>query len=244
MANTNTINNNDIKQFILRIDFQTRMPTEKIVTDLKCFFQRLEERKLLGFEVSLDTQNKSSSVEQKNFTDIVMVGDDGKTFVLSPKENCLYLQSNVYIDNSVYKDIVKALVAACRSEECCQAKRIGLRYINELECKTPRSFNAVLNKKFATVIKNMLTPEDTTRAIAVQFRTVNEQSLKVQYGVFNKFFPSVLKNYDIVIDIDSFSTSLVDVHAWESIITSLNHNAFATFAEMVSPIYMEKKKNG
>ena len=90
----------------------------------------------------------------------------------------------------------------------------------------------------------MLTPEDTTRAIAVQFRTVNEQSLKVQYGVFNKFFPSVLKNYDIVIDIDSFSTSLVDVHAWESIITSLNHNAFATFAEMVSPIYMEKKKNG
>lgn len=238
-----TIVNNDIKQFILRIDFQVTIPINELMSALRADFLRVEERKIVGFEVSVNIPQNTSELHKKDFTDIVFIKDPNVTLTLSPKDNSLVLMSTTYVNNSVYKDICSKIVDVCSRIKDCSARRIGLRYINEIPCPKLSHVSKIFQKRFATVVKNMISSEDTCRAIAVQIRNCDDRSLKIQYGFLNKFFPAILKNYDLLLDIDSATTVATNVSCWENTVKELNHAAYNAFIEMTTEKYIEDKKN-
>lgn len=240
---SNTIINNDIKQFIFRIDFNAAPPIDALVAALKNDFSRIENRQLVGFEVSVNIPQSKSELSQKDFTDIVLVKDPNVTLTLSAKDNSLCFVSLSYLDNTVYKEISKKIIDVCKNIDNCSARRIGLRYINEIQCSNLSHISKIFQKKFATVVKNMISTQDTSRVIAVQMRNCEDYFLQIQYGTLNKFFPAILKNYDLLLDIDSVSNYNTEVEQWEDTIKKLNHAAYETFSNMVTDTYIRSKKN-
>jgi len=72
----------------------------------------------------------------------------------------------------------------------------------------------------------------------------NNEGMKMrfQYGIPNKFYPSVITVFDLVLDIDSFIESESSVNEWEGIISKLNHAAYGKFVKEINPNYIEDLK--
>lgn len=237
-----TLVNNDIKQFILRIDFQSPLPTIELVEALKDDFSRVENRKIVGFEVAVNLPKNTSALSQKDFTDLVLVKDH-LTLTLSAKDNSLYIAATSYLDNTVYKSISDRIIDVCRSTGECSAKRIGMRYINEIACPKITAISRIFKKSYSSVVRNMISTHDTNRAVAIQIRNCDDYTLRIQYGVLNKFFPAVIKNYDLLLDIDSSTIGEISIDRWSETIKKLNHAAYDSFVNIVTEAYIESKKN-
>jgi uncharacterized protein (TIGR04255 family) len=69
-----------------------------------------------------------------------------------------------------------------------------------------------------------------------------ELKLRLQYGVPNKFYPSSITTYDLLLDIDSYTESNYNVNDWESIISKLNHSAYELFLKEMNEIFIGQLK--
>jgi len=63
--------------------------------------------------------------------------------------------------------------------------------------------------------------------------------VRVQYGIFNKFYPAVIRNLDVTLDIDVYYGGLRPIAEWTEDIRMYNHAAFDKFKEYVEPSYIE-----
>ena len=52
---------------------------------------------------------------------------------------------------------------------------------------------------------------------------------RVQYGIPNRFYPSIISNYDLVLDIDVYSGGSMGLDVWDDNIREYNHAAYDTF---------------
>lgn len=62
---------------------------------------------------------------------------------------------------------------------------------------------------------------------------------RVQFGVFNKFYPSIIANYDITLDIDVYCSGLIPIDSWNESIKRYNHLAYDTFISYIRDKYLE-----
>lgn len=243
--NENTIQNNCIKQFILRIDFADDFPIVDLLNGLRNLFIRVEERKLLEVEFTINSGANFHNVSKKDHTDQVLVGENGATLTLSNQHKAIIFSSNYYLDNSVYKELLAKIISVCSSvaDSKIYAKRIGLRYVNEFPCSKLFKIGKIFQRGYATAIKNLLQDENVNRAILVQFRKKDDYNSKIQFGIINKFFPAEIINYDLLLDIDSYFTLSASVDQWDEIIKNLNHNSFSIFNNFICEKYIKELKN-
>lgn len=235
---------NKLKTFLLRIDLinDDECRIAKIVEKMSKFFDRTEKRQVNNFTVNFTINN--SNVTQKESFDYVLTSEANPiSMTFSETHNAFWLESKQYRSNEIYKDVINKTIGVI-VEECgeFQSKRIGLRYVNEFECDKLRNITNVYGKRLSTIVKTMIHCGIQSRLIGMEEYNNEGYKMRLQYGIPNKFYPSVLSVYDLLLDIDSYTDSTNTIDEWNEVITNLNHAAYNKFISEMNPKYIEGLK--
>lgn len=242
--NIRTLRNNAIKQFILRIDFGINEIAylQEIINEMSTFFERTEQRIINGIMFKLNNGNPEA-VKSEDFDYVLVSESKGISLTFSKAQNALWFETVNYCDSSVYKELSTRLADVFRKRDSSLiATRIGMRFINEFKCSSISDIKKVFKAKYFNVIKSMLEEEDTSRAIAYIEYNRNSYKLRSQFGITNKYYPSVINNYDTIFDIDSYLDIQVKVCDWDGIIAELNHKAYDEFINKINEKYLGELK--
>lgn len=238
----NTLAKNEIKKFILRVDLinNEQLDIAKIAEKMSEHFDRTEKKQINRF--SINFTKGSSEVTQGDSFDYVLVSEEKSISMTFSETQCAFwLKSNHYKDNSLYKEIMsnvfKVVGSLCGE---VKSKRLGLRYINEFKCKTKRNISKIYGKRLSSLVRAMVSEEDMqSRVIGMEEYNNDGFKMRFQYGIPNKFYPSVIAVFDLLLDIDSFIESESSVNEWEEIISMLNHAAYEKFVKEINPKFIE-----
>lgn len=242
MQNTSerTLTRNQIKEFILRIDYRGELPLENLSNALKSFCVRTEIREVSGVSMTISPKSLVPKVEPTNQKEYVFVKDSQSVISVSPSNHCIVFHSSMYTDNQVYTDIVEAIACAC---EGITAHRIGLRYINRYSCEKESQITKVFATPYSTAVKSLLVADNVSRAICVLNQSVGDGlCCQIQFGIPNEFYPSKISVYNLLLDIDSFIFAEVLSDKWSKIIARLNHVAYDMFLKVVHSRQIELMK--
>lgn len=245
MPINNTLAKNEIKNFILRVDLinDSQLEISKIAEKMSEFFDRTEKKQINKFSISFT--KGSSEVTQGGSFDYVLVSEEKSlSMTFSETQYAFWLESNQYKDNSLYKGIIKNLINILESFGVeIKSKRIGLRYINQFQCKTKRNIGKIYGKRLSSLVRAMLSEEDIqSRVIGMEEYNNDGSKMRFQYGIPNKFYPALITVFDLLMDIDSFVESESGPDEWEEILSGLNHAAYGKFIKEINPKYLEDLK--
>ena len=238
---TKTLQNNKITQFILKIDL---MPG--VTIDFKSVAEALSgdygsARNELHVNYNVD-MNKVE-VKKEEFLTFVL----GKAPDVSLRLNCfeksILLSSTKYNDNSIYKGKLHSIVSILKdiSPEV-SASRIGMRFINTFPCSKPSDIGKYLISTEANCIKEALKREKISRAILVHEFQYGDYQVRVQCGIPNKFYPSVISNYELILDIDVFGLGSQPLERWEESVDEYNHGAYDSFLAYIKPSLLDEMR--
>ncbi|MFQ1746571.1 TIGR04255 family protein [Aeromonas veronii] len=230
---------NLVSAFLLRIDFLELKQdcVTALCNKLAPQFKNIERRQATNLKVEVNSQGQSS-LQQVNSYDVILNSpQELLSLTLSSEGSYILIEAGKYRSNSVYKGIISDIVDVCSEKfPDVLSKRIGLRYINEFSCKGIKDIGKIFSKRTSTVTKG-ISGQDVTkisRAIAMEEHLVGDGRIRLQYGVPNKFYPSEIVSYDLLLDIDSFIEASIEVNEWSNEISKLNHAAYAVFTECMN----------
>jgi uncharacterized protein (TIGR04255 family) len=241
-----TLYNNEIKKFILKIDFVSNDVSDfaSLVNNISKNFTRLEQRTHINYNINLNLKQDKEEVRKEQTPDYVLINDTTSlNLTFSTFQNALIIETAKYVNNESYKECLRLVGNAIMELSInIQCKRIGMRYINSFQCKSPKEIGKVLSKEKAKMLSGICKEEQLSRVIVQEEYNTDSSKLRVQYGVPNKFYPAVMKTYDILLDIDSYDDSTHPFDEWDDIIKNLNHLAYRVFVESMNYQYIEKLK--
>ncbi len=241
-----TLYNNEIKKFILKIDFVSNDVSDfaSLVNNISKNFTRLEQRTHINYNINLNLKQDKEEVRKEQTPDYVLINDTTSlNLIFSTFQNALIIETAKYVNNESYKECLRLVGNAIMELSInIQCKRIGMRYINSFQCKSPKEIGKVLSKEKAKMLSGICNEEQLSRVIVQEEYNTDSSKLRVQYGVPNKFYPAVMKTYDILLDIDSYDDSTHPFDEWDDIIKNLNHLAYSVFVESMNDQYIEKLK--
>jgi len=123
-----------------------------------------------------------------------------------------------------------------------ESKRIGLRYINEFPCNDIKTVSKIFNKRLSAIIKQMINGKSQSRVIGMEEYNNDGFKIRFQYGIPNKYYPSAINVFDLVLDIDSYIEISSPANEWEDLIKILNHSAYTYFITEMNENYLEGLK--
>lgn len=239
--NSKTLLNNKIDQFILRIDL-----AQTPAVDFKELAEKLsndygEVRTELHVNYNVDM--KKVNVTREEFLKYILGTAPQITLTLDCFEKCIVLESSHYDNNGVYKQRLANIVALIREMQPeASAQRIGMRYINKFPCLKPSEISKYFNTAEANNIKSTLKQKNISRAVLVHEYQFGDYQARVQCGIPNKYYPSVISNYELVLDIDVFGLGVQHIDSWEEAVRDYNHGAYDMFLHYVKPSLLEDLK--
>lgn len=242
--NSNTLSKNHISSFILKIDLSKDdiIDFHKIANAISKSYHRIETRKQSGFQFNL--QEKTAAIDKVESIDYVLSLDSPQIeIVFSINQNSIIFTSSQYRDNKIYKDRIQEIIDLIKLEYTeLNANRIGMRFINEYNCNELKKVNNIFNKNISNNIKAMADKEFISRVISQEEYNFSDSKLRLQYGIPNRFYPGLLNNYDLILDIDSYVDSRIIISEWASTLSNLNHNAYRIFKESMNLNLIESLK--
>lgn len=241
-----TLYNNEIKKFILKIDFVSNEVNDfaSIVNNISKQFTRLEQRTHINYNINVDLKQDKEEVRKEQTPDYVLI-DEMKSLNLtfSTFQNALIIETAKYVNNISYKECLKivkdSIIELALNIQC---KRIGMRYINSFQCKALKEIGKILSKEKAKVLSGICHEDQLSRAIVQEEYNTDNSKLRLQYGMPNKFYPAVMTTYDILLDIDSYDDSTHPFEEWDDVIRNLNHMAYGAFIRSMNSQYIENLK--
>ena len=245
MENVNTLTNNGIKKFILRFDFQANAPElnfSEMMNSLSHLFDRVEQ--ISTPNINLELKGEDPLVTKQNLVRYHLINADSKLMlILSPADTAFWIDSPSYKNNTTYKVLIPDILNAFLTlHPKNKIKRIGMRFINEYECKDINGIRKILSKDKANSVVSMLRNNYLTRVLCQEEYNYDDSKLRIVFGVPNKYYPSKLLNYDIVIDIDSYDESPdISIDNF-GVIDNLNHRAYSAFTNSINVQFLEKLK--
>ena len=238
-----TLPKNKIAQFILRIDLpkDCALSFRKLALDLKDEYVRFVENTEHNVHLDMDTQQ----VTQRDFINYVLLADNGVQLLLNTSQKFISLESNSYVDNSVYEDRLTSIIEKinCQGIVGMMSSRIGMRFINLFPCEKKEGIKKILQKPNDKAIIDSLSKENLNRSVFVEQYNYSNFYVRVQYGIFNKFYPAIIKNLDLTLDIDVYYGGLTPIIEWAEVIRTFNHAAFVKFREYVEPSYIDTMRD-
>lgn len=233
-----TLLNNKIDQFILRIDL-----TPDAMVDFKQLAEKLtsdygDARTELHVNYNIDMQKVE--VKKEEFLKYIMGKAPQITLTLDSFERSIVLESNHYDNNSVYKQRLSKIIALIKEMQPeSSALRIGMRYINKFPCLKSSEISKYFNSSEANNIKNTLQRSNISRAMLVHEYQFGDYQARIQCGIPNKYYPSVISNYELILDIDVFGLGVQGIDEWENSIRDYNHGAYDMFIRYIKPSLLE-----
>ena len=236
--NEQTLPKNKITQFILRIDLPKDciLDFRRLALDLKDDYVRFVENTEHNVHLDFDRH----SVTERDFINYVLHADNGVQLLLNTSQKIISFESNSYIDNSVYVDRLSLIIEKINNQGILDlmSSRIGMRFINSFPCDKKEGIKKILQKPNDKAIIDSLAKTNLNRSVFVEQYNNGDYFVRVQYGIFNKFYPAVIRNLDITLDIDVYYGGLTPIADWTEKIRSYNHAAFDKFKEYVKPSYI------
>ena len=238
------LHKNSIKKFILRVDLMK--PNDSVVAlianNLTQYFDRLEKRQITGFTVNFTKGESEMSQQQAN--DFVLISEkQALSMTFSEHQNSFWLMCDHYQSNKVYKELLYNTIKTINEiSSDIVAKRIGLRFINEFQCEHIKRISQIYGKRLASITKKMITVNKLSRVIGMEEYIYDDYKLRLQYGIPNKFYPSIISIRELLLDIDSYIDRKVLLNSWEGVVSQLNHNAYKIFSEEINPKMFEEMK--
>lgn len=238
--NERTLKKNKVGQFILRIDLEksTDVDFRKLSEMLADDYSTTQTELHVNYCVNI----KAGQVDKEDYIKFVLKSP-GVKLTIDSFQKCITIESNKYEDNSIYKErIAKIIELLTLSNPDLNSERIGLRYINIFPCEKPADISKILNTCEAKSVKDSLSHDNIARSILIQEFQHEDCMTRVQFGVFNKFYPSIIANYDITLDIDVYCSGLIPIDSWNESIKRYNHLAYDTFISYIRDKYLESLK--
>lgn len=243
------LNNNPIELFILKIDLNIldKNLVDFLIENINKFFERKEAQLLTNYKFIVDPQNtENNKVEVDNKEenmDYLLINDAKQmTLKFSIINKFIYFQSKKYIDYHTYNEVFEEIINLLRERDDIHSKRIGMRFINKIFCEKQSQIKSVLKSNYANTITNSLKNDNISRLIYLEELNLNQIKAKVQMGLPNRYYPSLLKDFEIVLDIDVFSDYLQTVDNWNLILKDLNKISYETFLNYLTPKFIESLK--
>lgn len=237
--NEQTLPKNKITQFILRIDLpkDCTLNFRQLALDLKDDYVRFVENTEHNVHLDIDRH----SVTERDFINYVLHADNGVQLILNTSQKIISFESNSYIDNSVYVSRLAAIIEKINNQGIVglMSSRIGMRFINLFPCEKKENIKKILKKPNDKAIIDSLAKANLNRSVFVEQYNNGNYFVRVQYGIFNKFYPAVIRNLDVTLDIDVYYGGLRPIAEWTEDIRMYNHAAFDKFKEYVEPSYIE-----
>jgi uncharacterized protein (TIGR04255 family) len=238
------LSKNAIKQFILKIDLlkPSKEAVLAIINNISVHFDRHEKKQVTNYFIDF-TKNDSRYIKNDLFNHVLISESNSLSLTFSEFENSIWIESNNYKENTIYKKYLELIIRNF-SEIIPEvfSKRIGMRFINEFNCSLPNNLSKIFNKQTSQIIKSMSETPFISRAISVEEFNFTDFKARVQYGVLNKFYPSIITTYDSILDIDCFDDNQVKVAEWTDIVSKLNHKSYDLFISKMNSNYLKKLK--
>lgn len=233
-----TLRKNSIKSFILRFDLgDGEIPIAEISEKMSAYFDRIERRQVSAFAIKF-TEGQSG-FNQETSSDFVLVSKN-LSMTMSEMQKAVWLESSSYLNNSIYKEILERLISTIQGEsDSVTAKRIGMRFINEYQCNSPKNISNIFDKRLSSILKSMTSEINQSRVICIEEYNNDEYKLRLQYGIPNKFYPARISVYDLLFDIDSYFDASCDTDSWSDVVREINHAAYGKFLESMNPKFLE-----
>jgi uncharacterized protein (TIGR04255 family) len=172
------------------------------------FEPQKEIRKSLLFKVNGDVGGEVGGVSE-NSTEInkfVFHGENReKTITITPES--IFVTLKKYESYSDFKlDIIDPIEKVLTTERNVQINRTGLRFVNifgdliEKYQDLDKYFSPMISSPFSSLVDG----SNCTRNILITEYLLDEIKIRVQSGIFNRDYPTKIKNKEFVIDIDAY----------------------------------------
>lgn len=241
MDNNRILLNNKISQFILRIDLtpDTKVDFKRLAEDLKSEYSSYKTELHVNYNINI----QKVEINKEDFVTYILGKNPSVVLKIDSFNKSIIIESLMYSDSSIYKNRLKKIIEVLKSYPIdVLSQRIGMRFINTYACERPNGISKIFNTVESKAIINAISKQNIARAMIVE-EFQNESNLtRVQYGVPNKFYPSAIASYDMVLDIDVCSGGVESIDTWEETIDGYNHQAYDTFISYIKESYLNTLK--
>lgn len=200
-----------LKDVILRIDFVSPVPAinislpKSVTTIISKYFPIAEPRNIQEISFGLPGEaEKKQGVEK----DWVFHGKQREK-LLSIVTNAMYIKMTVYTSfEDLKQQFVDIADVLFREFPDIQGRRLGLRYINQLNLRGEDPFNwkLYLNKNLLSMFNVQQDKKRIIRAIStMELNYEDDFRLRFTYGMHNPDYPATIKKKQFVLDYDAFS---------------------------------------
>ena len=241
MEETRVLMNNKVSHFILRIDVDPScgVQYDKLVNDLKPEATSYKVELHTNFNVDVNSQK----VSRQEFLKHILGFGQFVRLTVDTFFNAIIIDASHYETNAIYKGILSHLIQALKAQEVdVYANRVGMRFINTFPCTKREEISKVFNSPEAKAIKDGLDKTSVTRVMIVEEFQETDYMKRVQFGIPNKFYPAVISNLDLTLDIDVYTSGRQQMDLWNEIVRGCNHIAYDTFVAYIRDSYIETMK--
>lgn len=235
---------NAIETFVLRFDMpmNSKFDYQIIINDISKFFDRIEKRLQSNYQVKFTTDN-SEVKKVENYNYILTNEHERFMMTFSVVENAFWFHTNNYVDNNTYLPIINELIKALQEKQVdIVTRRIGMRFINKFNCEKPKNISKIFEPEISKFIVQRLIKSNINRIIGQEEYNFDSYKVRVQYGIPNKFYPAIINNYDLLLDIDAYDDKLQEVNNWAEVIKNINHSAYKAFNQKINPDFLNMLK--
>ena len=212
-----------LKSVIFRIDLaQSLSQSKKLAFDfheiIKEKFPTKEDISGIRFEATMGLVGKDQGTvkqTQHTVTSYKFTDASGKTIlVLEPEPSNLNLSFNSYNNSDELKEFIDSIIEAFkRTYGIILIKRIGLRYINNIDITEGDAFDwgLFINDHLVSMLDFSPNKGETSRAIGRI--ELNKDTHKVQfyYGIANPEYPNPIARKEFILDYDCYSTDEINI---------------------------------
>lgn len=188
-------------------EFKKSMPKE-IYDVIKRYYPIVEPRDIIDTEFQFGFNDGSIPViNEKKAKQWHFVSRSRKNFCSIDFEKIVFVCTDYEVFDSFQEMVLSITDVSMKMFPNIQGKRIGLRYVNNLPMAGHS--NWIDAKFFGAFTAHM--DANTTRLMTRLEYTIDEKGIGVilNYGYINPDYPLSIKKEDFVIDIDSYSKSLI-----------------------------------
>lgn len=238
------LSKNSLELFILRFDLvqDSKIDFDLLLSDFIKHFDRSEKRHLTNFEVNFTTDK--SEVNQVAGHDYVLTKDkENYSMTFSKSQNAFWFETTNYINRETYTNLVNELIKSAEKKGIkLSTRRIGMRFINNFNCNNAKHISKIFISDIAKTLTQRLKKDNMSRFICQEEFNFDVCKVRVQYGIPNKFYPAVLNNFDLLLDIDSYDDKIQEHENLIETINGINHCAYNAFVSNITPLFLESLK--
>lgn len=242
---SNTLTKNAISKFIVRFDWMATPDINivDIVNQLSKFYDRREQNIRTNVNLTFK-DNQAPGITQSQATDYRLIKESNNSVLTFIHEsNAFYFETSRYVDCSIYGDSIKQVIDIIKEGKSdLKSTRIGMRFINNFHSSCIKETSKIFNSEVAKHLMFIASKEKVSRIINQEEYNLDSSKLRVVYGIPNKFYPAILNNFDLLLDIDSIDDTQESIGNWEQVLKNLNHAAYHKFVEFMLPKYLETLK--